>query len=109
MPQLQPYDRSAAVIRSRTSRSASRATASGIASIRAILPWMRTLTCPNPISESSASARSTIDSFSSVIFSPYTKREARQASEGLFHVGSPIRADKDRISAFVSPARRSGL
>ena len=36
-------------------------------------------------------------------------REARQAKDGLFHVGSPNADDKTRMSDFDSPASFSGL
>ena len=62
---------------------------------------------PNPIRTSSA--LSSICSLSSVISSPYTNLDARQAYEGLFHVGSPRAFDSSLISALYSFASLSGL
>ena len=44
-----------------------------------------------------------------VMRSPYGKREARQANDGLSDVGSFIFFDNARISAFVKPASCKGL
>ena len=44
-----------------------------------------------------------------MIVSPYGMRDARQAADGLFHVGSPRSIESARMSAFVSPASMSGL
>ena len=77
--------------------------------MRAIVLCIRTRNCLKPRARSNSSARSTIRSFSRVMVSPYTKRDARQANDGLSKTGRPDSSDSFRISALVSCASLSGL
>ncbi len=52
---------------------------------------------------------STRRSFSLLIVSPYTNLVARQAKDGLFHVGRPSCPESSLISDLESPASLSGL
>src|SRR5690606_37460636 len=85
-----------------------RSISTGATSIRAASPWWRTRNSRKPRRRIASSAASTCRSRSGVTESPYGNRLARHGADGWSHVGSPRRRDSSRISAFVSPASRSG-
>src|SRR3990167_664237 len=85
---------------SRSPSCQSRSISGSDSSRRASRSWCLTRNWLKPSVRRKASASSTRLSLSTVMGSPYWKREERQAKDGLSHVGSPAARDRARTSSF---------